>query len=174
MRAVFGFAALAIALVAPAQAQVINPATVDTSNLATKGDVATMAATIPTPASTVPPGVSDSGSAGNMTSIYALANHTHASKARKGRVLVPAAGFLDVTFSTPFTTGVTPLCAVTAEATLGDTNVVNAQIDGTPTASAARFRITRTSQSVVALIGLTVLSVPTQVATYVHFICLEP
>lgn len=131
-----------------------------------------VAATIPTAASSVPPGVADSGAIGASAMVYARADHTHASKARKGRVLVPLTGTLAVTFSPAFS-GV-PICVANAEATAGDTNVVNAQIDGTPTASGMTIRITRTAQSVVALLGLTILSVPTQIATYAHYICVEP
>lgn len=173
------------------RAQVVNPPVADTTALTqaqqdaaqAKQDAATakqeadaaMAAmaTIPKPATTPPPGVSDNSAAGTMTTLYALANHTHASKARKGRVLVPAAGFLDVTFSTPFSTS-PPICAVTAETASGDTNVVNAQIDGTPTMTGMRVRITRTAVTAVSLIGLSVLSVPVQVATQAHYVCLEP
>lgn len=176
--------------------------TVDTSTLATKAEVQAAASTaaaakttadsavktvngtppnatgavtvpVPTAATTTPPGVSDTGTIGTMTTMYALANHTHASKARKGRVLVPAAGALDVTFGVPFTSS-PPICVVVAETGLGETAIVNAQIDGTPTMTGLRIRITRTQQSVVALIGLTVLSVPSQIATQAHYVCLEP
>lgn len=126
---------------------------------------------IPTASTTLPPSVSDTGTVGNMTNVYALANHTHASKARKGRLLVPASGTADVTFSSPFATP--PLCVVVAETAPGDTSVVNAQIDGPTTATGFRIRITRTNVSVVALLGLSVLSVPTQVATNAHYLCLE-
>jgi hypothetical protein len=136
--------------------------------------VSALAATVPTASTTTPPGVADSSITGTMTGVYALANHTHASKARKGRVLVPTAGFLDVTFSSAFTSGVIPLCAVTAETSTGDTSVVNAQMDGAPSATGMRIRITRTSITAVSLLGLSVLSVPTQVATYAHYVCLEP
>lgn len=132
----------------------------------------TMAASIPTASTTVPPSVSDTGATGTTTTVYALANHTHASKARKGRVQVPASGTLAIVFPLAFSG--TPVCSVTAEATAGDTNVVNAQIDGTPTTIGMTIRITRTQQSAVALIGLTILSVPTQVATWAHYLCLEP
>lgn len=172
MRKIFGRRAIVLlafaALPATAGAQLVS----SLSPPVTTDQLAAVQAQIPTPSSTMPPGVTDSGSPGTLTTIYALANHTHASKARKGRVLTPAAGFLDVTFSTPFTT--TPVCAVTAETTSGDTNVVNAQIDGAPTATGMRVRITRTAVTAVALLGLSVLSVPTQVATYTHYICLEP
>lgn len=161
--------ALAFTLAAPAGAQVVSPLA---QGGVTAAQLNAVDAKIPTPSTIAPPAVTDAGAQGTMTTIYALANHTHASKARKGRVLVPNTGTLAVTFSTAFTT--VPVCSVTAEATAGDTNVVNAQIDGSPTATNMTIRITRTAQSAVALLGLTVLSVPTQVATYAHFICLEP
>ena len=167
--------ALLAFVAAPAYAQLVYPpASVDLSAVATKTEVQAVAATIPAASNVAPPAVADSSSTGNMTAMYALANHTHASKSRKARVLVPISGVYDVTFATSFTNGVAPLCAVVAEATAGDTNVVNAQIDGPTTATGMRVRVTRTQQSVVALLGLTILSVPTQIATYVHYICIEP
>lgn len=129
---------------------------------------------IPTPSTTTPPSVADASATGTMTTVYALANHTHASKARKGRVVVPTTGFFDVTFGTPFTAGVAPLCAVVAETTAGDTNVVNAQIDGATTSTGLRIRITRTAITVASLLGLNILSVPAQIATAAHYICIEP
>jgi hypothetical protein len=163
----------AIMITAPVSAQVSYPTVpVDTSNMATKSDVQAVAATVPIPATSAPPGVNDLGTQGTMTNIYALANHTHASKARKGRLLVPTTNTLDVTFSPVFTT--TPICSVTAETTKGDTNVVNAQIDGTPTATGMTMRITRTAVTNASLLNLTILSVPTPIATYAHYICLEP
>lgn len=150
----------ALLFASPAVSQVSNPG-VSRSEL-------------PVAATSAPPAVADSSATGSMTQQYALANHTHASKARKGRVLVPVAGFTDVAFSTPFSAGTAPLCAVTAEATAGDTNVVNAQIDGVTTANGLRIRITRTAITAASLLGLNILSVPTQVATYAHYICIEP
>lgn len=135
--------------------------------------MAAMQAQLPTAATTSPPGVTDSGALGSAATVYARADHTHASKARKGRVLVPVAGFIDVTFTTPFGSS-PPICAVTAETTVGDTNVVNAQIDGTPTMTGMRVRITRTAITAVSLLGLNILSVPSQVATWTHYVCLEP
>lgn len=171
MRAIVAPAAFLLAT--PAAAQVAYPP-VDASQMATKAEVSAVQAQIPTPATAAPPSVADAGTPGNTTTVYALANHTHASKARKGRVLVPVAGFTDVVFSTAFTTGVVPLCAVTAETSSGDTNVVNSQIDGVTTATGLRIRITRTAVTVSALLGLSILSVPTQVATYAQYICIEP
>ena len=47
-------------------------------------------------------------------------------------------------------------------------------IAAAPTATGLRIRITRTAITVASLLGLNILSVPTQVATYAHFVCLEP
>ncbi len=181
MRGLVALAVLAAcpASVAPASAQVIYPPSAAAIDAQARADAATakasadaaIARSIPTPALSPPPSVADASSMGNMTTQYALANHTHASKARKGRVLVPANGQYAVTLASAM--GSAPLCAVTAEATSGDTNVVNAQVDGVTTTTGFNIRITRTAQSVVALLGLTILSVPTQVATYAHYICVE-
>lgn len=178
--------ALAALVASPALAQVVYPP-VFVGALATKAEVqaaqakadaaataaqlSAVAATVPTAATSAPPSVADASVQGNIAR-YAMENHTHASKARKGRVLVPISGIFDVTFASPM--GSSPLCAVTAEATSGDTNVVNAQVDGVTSTAGLRIRITRTQQSVVVLLGLTILSVPTQVATYAHYICIEP
>lgn len=164
--------AASVMLTAPAAAQVVYPPA-DTANLATKSDVAQVQSSMPAPSTVAPPSVADNGATGTMTQVYALANHTHASKARKGRVLVPVSGVFDVTFGTPFTTGA-PLCVLTAETTAGDTNVVNAQVDGLTTMTGFRIRITRTAITVASLLGLSILSVPAQIATYAHYICIEP
>lgn len=155
---------LALLIPIPAMAQVSYP-----PSGITMSDVT---AAMPKPSTSAPPSVADSSVTGTQTTTYALANHTHASKARRTRVLVPASGVLDVTFSTPFTSA--PVCSVTAETTLGDTNVVNAQMDGTPTMTGMRIRITRTAVTNATLLSLNILSVPAQIATYAHWICIEP
>jgi hypothetical protein len=165
--------ALLLCLVAtPVSAQVVYPPP-NASTLATKAEVAQVQASMPAPSTTAPPSVADNSATGTMTTQYALANHTHASKARKGRVLVPSSGVFDVTFGAAFSTGA-PLCVLTAETTAGDTNVVNAQVDGVTTMTGFRIRITRTAITVASLLGLSILSVPAQVATYAHYICIEP
>lgn len=141
---------------------------VDTSALALKTDV-------PAPATSAPPSVADSSATGTQTAIYALANHTHASKARKARMTSAADGSLTWTFNPPFTNGVTPLVAAIAETSVGVTDVINVQIEGTPTSTSATLRVTRANRSVASLLGLTILSIPTQPgATIVHAIALEP
>lgn len=128
----------------------------------------------PLPATAPPPGVSDSGALGSDMK-YALANHTHASKVRKIRVQSAADGTITWTYSTPFTNGVTPIVLAVAEVATGVTDVVNVQVIDTPTATSCKLLVNRTNRSVAALLGLTVLSVPSQPGvTWVHAVALEP
>lgn len=130
---------------------------------------------MPTPATSAPPSVADSSAKGTGDGVYALSNHTHASKARKSRMTSAADGSLTWTFNPPFTNGVTPIISAIAETTAGVTDLINVQIEGTPTATSANLRVTRTNRSTVALIGLTILSLPSSPgATVVHAIALEP
>lgn len=129
---------------------------------------------VPDPATAAPPGVSDSGALGNDMK-YALANHTHASKVRKIRVQSAADGTITWTYSTPFTNGVTPIVLAVAEVATGVTDVVNVQVIDTPTATSCKLLVNRNNRSVAALLGLTVLSVPSQPGvTWVHAVALEP
>lgn len=211
MRMLAGLLALILATPAVAQVSYPPSKPVDTSTLATKAEVqaaqtaatnATTAATgaiksingstpngsgavtvaIPTAATSMPPGVGDSGSAGTMTTVYALANHTHASKARKCIFTSAADGTFNWTFtvgggtcpaSTAFNSP--PICVAVAETAAGVTDVINVQLVGSPTTTGAIFLVNRTQRSVAAVLGITVLSVPSQPgATKVHAICLEP
>lgn len=138
----------------------------------TQAEMDAILAAMPTPSATVPPGVSDTGSAGTTTLSYALANHTHASKARKGRVTTATDGTATVALMPAFTS--TPICTVVAEATAGETNIVNAQLDGQPTTSQLKVRVNRSAAQLVGLLGLTINVVQTSVATVVDYICIEP
>lgn len=127
---------------------------------------------MPQPAPSAPPGVADTSATGDMTLYYALANHTHASKARKGRATTASDGTLTVSLTPSF--GSTPICAVVAEATAGETNIVNAQVDGQPTTSQLKVRVNRSAAQLVGLLGLTINVVQPSVATAVDYICIEP
>lgn len=130
---------------------------------------------IPTASTAMPPAVADTGSIGTQTSVYAIANHTHASKARKARSQSAVDGSLTYVFETPFGAGVVPRCSAVAETAAGVTDVYNVQINGTPTNVQAVFLVNRFQRSVASLLGLTILSVPAAPgATWVHVICLEP
>lgn len=129
---------------------------------------------IPQPATAMPPGVSDTGAVGSGNK-YALENHTHASKARKDRIQSAADGTITWTYPTPFTNGVIPRVVAVAEVASGVTDVVNVQVVDTPTNVSCKLLVNRTQRSVVSLIGLTVLSVPSQPGvTWVHAVALEP
>jgi hypothetical protein len=152
----------------------VNGAPIATSAGVTSA-VAAVQALIPQPSSAMPPGVTDTGSVGTTTSVYALANHTHASRARKLRATSAADGSYTWTFATPFTTGATPVCTVTAEPPVTTTDIINAQIEGAPTATSVVIRVNRANRTVASLLGLTVLSVPASPgATPFDAICLEP
>ncbi len=135
---------------------------------------ALIGAGVPQPATSAPPSVADSSAQGTVTR-YAMENHTHASKVRKLRVLTAADGTYTWTYATPFTAGVTPIVLAVAEVASGVTDVVNVQIIDTPTATSCKILVNRTNRSVVALLGLTVLSVPASPgATWVHLVAIEP
>lgn len=130
---------------------------------------------VPLPSNVAPPSVADSSALGTPQGMYALADHTHASKVRKERVQCNADGTLTWTFTTPFGSGIVPRCFGIAEVAAGVTDVVNVQVVDTPTNTQAKFLVNRTVRSVVSLIGLTVLSVPAQPGvTWVHVVALEP
>lgn len=132
------------------------------------------ALSIPQPATAAPPSVADSSVLGT-SSLYALANHTHASKVRKIRMQTAADGSLTWTFSPPFAAGVTPIVLAVAEAASGVTDVINAQVVDTPTNTGCKLLVNRTQRSAVALLGLTILSVPSSPGvTWVHAVALEP
>lgn len=131
-------------------------------------------ALMPKPATSTPPAVADAGVLGTDTTKYAIANHTHAAKARKDRLQTAADGTLTWTYSTPFTGGVIPRIVAIAETT-GGTDVYNVQLVGTPSNTSCQIIVNRVQRSVVSLIGLTVLSVPASPGvTWVHLLALEP
>lgn len=100
---------------------------------------------------------------------YARADHVHPSTLRKARLQTATNGTLTWVFDVPFPNGTIPRINAIAETGVGNTDVVNVQVEGTPTATQAVLRVTRTNQTVVALLGLTILSIPASVgATWVH------
>jgi hypothetical protein len=103
-----------------------------------------------------------------------MADHTHASKARKAIKNITANTYTWV-YPIPFAAGVIPACNGIAQTAPGVTDIINVQIDGVPTNTQCVFRITRTVQSVVTALGLTVLSINTTPINFnLHLIALEP
>lgn len=94
--------------------------------------------------------------------------------AQKIRVQTAADGTYTWVYPTPFASGNIPKIFVVAEGGVGVTDVINAQTDGPPTNTQCKIRVTRTQQSVVALLGLTILSVPANPgATWVSIVALQ-
>lgn len=130
---------------------------------------------VPQPSNVNPPSVADASAIGNQTGMYALANHTHASKVRKIRIQSAADGTITWTYATPFTNGVTPIVLAVAEVASGVTDVVNVQVIDTPTATSCKLLVNRANRSVASLLGLTVLSIPSHPGvTWIHAVAVEP
>ena len=129
----------------------------------------------PAPAVSAPPAVTDGGSLGTTDAGYAMGNHTHASKARKGIASVTGATSFVWTYPTPFGTGVVPICNGIAQTAAGVTDLINIQIQGIPTNTQCTFVITRYQQSVASLLGLTILSLNSGGFTgNIHMVAFEP
>ena len=125
-------------------------------------DLSAIYAAMPAPSSADPSPIAVSPAAG-AASPYARADHVHASKSRRSRLQTASDGTLTWTYPTAFDVGVVPQIQALVETGVGVTDVLNVQIEGTPTNTSCKLRVTRTNQSVVALIGLTVLSIPSSV-----------
>lgn len=107
---------------------------------------------VPKPAVTMPPGVSDSGAIGTDQR-YALANHTHASKARKQRVTGVNTATYTWVYPTAFPAGTVPICNAIAEDPANSAlELYNVQIVGVPTATQCTFRISRLTTGLFALL----------------------
>lgn len=134
-----------------------------------------LAATIPLPSSTMPPGVADSGTVGTSPR-YALADHTHAAKVRKSVAAIQSnVGTYTWTYPTAFAAGVAPLCNGIAQTAAGITDLINIQIEGTPTNTQCVFRITRYSQSFLSLLGINILGFNTAaIPISIHMTAFEP
>lgn len=130
---------------------------------------------VPQPATSMPPGVSDTGAVGTSQR-YALENHTHASKARKGIAAVASnVGTYTWVYPTAFGTGIVPICNAIAQTASGVTDLVNIQIDGAPTNTQCVFRITRYTRSFLSLLGIDVLGFNSgALAISLHMTAFEP
>lgn len=130
---------------------------------------------VPQPATTMPPGVSDTGAKGSIPR-YALEDHTHAGKARKGIASIASnVGTYTWVYPTAFAPGIVPICNGIAQAAVGNTDLINVQIEGAPTNTQCVFRITRYSQSFLSLLGVNVLGLnAASTPVSLHMLALEP
>ena len=133
-----------------------------------------VAATIPTPATSTPPGVADTSMSGSA-SPYARADHTHASKARKQIVTMgSAATTFAWTFPTAFPTGVVPIVSAIVQVPSGNTDLFNVQVMGAPTNTGCVFQINRVSSGLLSLLAGALSVNPTPIAATLHMLALEP
>lgn len=129
---------------------------------------------IPQPATAMPPGVADNGQKGSDTR-YALADHTHASKARKEIKTMPSASSTYTwVYPTAFASGVVPVVSGIVQVPNGTTDLFNVQIVGTPSNTQCVLQINRVSAGLLALLlgALSLNSTP--IAATLHLIALEP
>lgn len=136
--------------------------------------MAELASSMPKPASDAPPGVADSGAAGDNPE-YARANHTHASKARKQRVVSVSTTTYEWTYPTPFAAGVVPIVnGIVEDPANRATDCYNVQIVGPVSNTKCTFRIVRQSTGLLSLL-LGALSInPTAGTVNLHCLALEP
>lgn len=92
------------------------------------------------------------------------------------RATTDATGLYVWTYPNAYAGGVVPVVEAIAEGPNPQAGVqVNVQLEGAPTNTSARFRVTKSNQSVVALLGLTILSIPASVgATVIHVTARAP
>lgn len=129
---------------------------------------------IPQPATTMPPGVNDSGAVGTGTK-YALENHTHASKARKQLLTMPSASTTYTwTYPTAFNVGTVPIVSAIVQVASGNQDLFNVQVVGAPTNTQCTFQINRVSSGLLSLLTGALSINPTPVAATLHCIALEP
>lgn len=78
-------------------------------------------------------------------------------------ILTATDGTVTWTYPVAFASGIVPVVNGVAQATAGSLDIINVQLDGIPTNVQAKFRVTRTVQTVVSLLGLTLISVPSTI-----------
>lgn len=145
----------------------------------TPQQLAALQNTIPLPATATPPAIADTGTVGSQggQDRYALANHTHASKARRARMQCAADGLLTWTFDPPFPVGTLPRVQAIVEGAAGLADILNVQVEGTPTSTQVRFRVNRAARqggAVGLAVGSIVLSVQTTPGVFwVHMAAFE-
>lgn len=96
-----------------------------------------------------------------------------AFQAQRVRVQTAADGTYTWVYPNPFATGTIPKVFVVAEGPAGSTDIYNAQTDGPPTNVQCKVRVTRGQNSLVALLGLNILTFLASVgATWVSIVAL--
>lgn len=120
--------------------------------------------------------VGDYFGAGVMTPVEGDAVNLRGNSMQQAiRATTAASGLYTWTYPIAFANGVVPIVDCCAEGPDPQAGVtVNAQLEGVPTNTSCKIRVTRTASTVVALIGLTILSISTSVATVIHIRATNP
>lgn len=91
------------------------------------------------------------------------------------RQTTASTGLYTWTYPVAYGAGVVPVIECCCEGPDPQGGVtVNAQVEGTPTNTSCKIRVTRVASTVVALIGLTILAVSASSATVVHLVAKGP
>jgi hypothetical protein len=120
-----------------------------TSALASKADASAMTtalaakantSSVPTAATNPPPGVTPVGALGDVTTRFALENHTHRSSVQAARLQVAGGvGRFTWTFPTPYDVGMVPVCTATVQTATNETQPYVVNMLGQPTNTSVTF-----------------------------------
>ncbi len=101
---------------------------------------------------------------------------TNATPFQSARVTTAADGSYTWDYPTPYAGGVVPHVNAIAEGPNPAAGaLVNVQLEGAPTNTQAKFRVTRSNRATVALLGIDLLSLPTNPgATVLHVFAKAP
>lgn len=136
-----------------------SPATLDGSPIATSATVATALTGYETTshASATYQTIAGMSAYSNTTAMNAA---IAAAQPQKAHLTTATDGTLTWTYPVACGAGVVPYVQALARGASGSTDVLNPQLDGVQTNTQAKFRVTRTAVTTVALLGLNILSVP--------------
>lgn len=112
---------------------------------------------------------------GVMTPVEANAVNLRGNSMEQGiRVSTPGTGLYTWTYAIPFPNGVIPVIECCAEGPDPQNGtIVNAQLEGTPTNTSCKIRVTR-STTTIQVLGINVLSIVTPIATNIHITARAP
>jgi hypothetical protein len=133
-----------------------------------------IAAAMPQPASSAPPGVNDTGAVGTP-GVYSPHGHTHAGKARKSRVTGVTTATYAWTYPTAFGAGVVPIVnAIVEDPANVASDSYNVEVVGVPTNTGCTFRIIRQSAGLLALLTGALSLNPAPGTVNLHLTAFEP
>lgn len=108
----------------------------------------------------VAPWVTNTGTPGAPTLNFGIPAGAPGTVQQAASLTTIAAGTVSWTYPVAYAGGVVPIIECVAIATVSTTYTINCQLDGAPTNTQAKFRVTRADVTTVALLGLNILSIP--------------